>query len=422
MDCPIPTAHGRLRELHQLWHQALSNYGDPDSFATNLNAAVQACRNVTFLLQAEKQAVPQFDGWYAEWQGRLRQDPLSLWVADARTIVVHKADLERTSTAVARIHDNRDVFRFKLSVPPTVPTDVIADRLVDLAPPEIRPLLANCLVSVERTWIMATLPDSEVLDALAHVYSELSSLLAEAHVRCGGSLGECNIHHRDAQDHAPPVEGGLPVCMRVTREARTVRVALCDKRRLTQETITGRFDAARDAPALEKHYGKQKQRFQLPEVGDPTPVAMHLVDFAKHILRTDGHHDRMFWLRTDTGEWKFTVVFVADRQQKYAAMRHLAEEVERYRADAIIEIGEVWVVKLPKSGVLSDWPEKIPSRREALVVSVAVLMPEGPRVTRLLTPFSRDKRGRIRFQKTENDDAHLNYLQPVFDVWARQRT
>jgi len=53
-DCPIPTAHVRLSELHLLWHQAASSYYNPALFRANLNAAIQASRNVTFALQAEK--------------------------------------------------------------------------------------------------------------------------------------------------------------------------------------------------------------------------------------------------------------------------------------------------------------------------------------------------------------------------------
>jgi hypothetical protein len=422
MPCPIPTSHGRLRELHHLWHQALAAYGDPDAFAFNLNAVVQAARNVTFLLQAEKERVQDFDAWYPAWQERLRADPVVAWAADAPTTIVHKSDLERTSTAIARIHDNLDVIRFKMKVPAEVPTDMLALGLLETAPDAARPLIANCILAVERTWIVEGLPDQEILDALAHVYGELAALLAEAHVRAGVEPDACRLQRQDEAEHVPSSLGDRPLCMRVTNEARTVRLSLADGRFLSAETITARLNPTIDAQVLEKRYGKPKNPFVMPSTGDPTDMAPKLVQFAKHILRTDGHHDRMFWLRDETGKWHFRVVFAQNRQEKYALMRRIAEDVERHRADAIVEIGEVWVVKTPKNKVLSDWPENIPNRREALLVSVSVLMSEGPRITRLTTPFYRDKKGRIRFRRTELESNVVPYyLDAVLEVWAKLR-
>ena len=58
--CPIPAAHRRLKEAHLLWHQTLDKYQEPDAFRANLNATIQALRNVTFALQAEKHSIPDF--------------------------------------------------------------------------------------------------------------------------------------------------------------------------------------------------------------------------------------------------------------------------------------------------------------------------------------------------------------------------
>jgi hypothetical protein len=195
-NCPIPTAHGRLREFHHFWHEALVAYGDPDGFAFNLNALVQAARNVTFLLQSEKEHLPDFERWYATWQARLGADAVAAWAADARTTVVHKSDLERSSGAIARIHDNLDFARFKMNVPPTVPSDELAHSLVQTAPPKVRAMLANCVLSLERTWIVTDLPDREILDAFAHVYGELASLLAEAHDRAEVDPSTCSVQTR----------------------------------------------------------------------------------------------------------------------------------------------------------------------------------------------------------------------------------
>ena len=60
-QCPIPKTHRRLVEAHLLWHQALEHYQQPELFQANLNATIQALRNITFVLQSEKNLFSQFE-------------------------------------------------------------------------------------------------------------------------------------------------------------------------------------------------------------------------------------------------------------------------------------------------------------------------------------------------------------------------
>ena len=62
--CPLPKTHRRLVEAHLLWHQTLAQYQQPELFQANLNATIQALRNITFILQSEKHSFDQFEGWY----------------------------------------------------------------------------------------------------------------------------------------------------------------------------------------------------------------------------------------------------------------------------------------------------------------------------------------------------------------------
>ena len=97
--CPINSTHGRLHQAHRLWHQVQAEYGNPEGFCTNLNAAIQALRTVTFVLQKEKQDVPNFDGWYDQWRARLRQDPVMQWLVTARNRIEKEGDLDTCSSA-----------------------------------------------------------------------------------------------------------------------------------------------------------------------------------------------------------------------------------------------------------------------------------------------------------------------------------
>jgi hypothetical protein len=50
---PLPKAHNRLRQTHDLWHEMQSADPDADEFVTKLNACLTAARSVTFVLQKE---------------------------------------------------------------------------------------------------------------------------------------------------------------------------------------------------------------------------------------------------------------------------------------------------------------------------------------------------------------------------------
>jgi hypothetical protein len=77
---PAPPTHRRLAEAHQLWHQALDLYHDSDAFRANLNATIKSLRNITFVFQKEKGAIPDFDAWYAKWHNcRFVRNRCGVW-------------------------------------------------------------------------------------------------------------------------------------------------------------------------------------------------------------------------------------------------------------------------------------------------------------------------------------------------------
>src|SRR5690349_1236783 len=139
-ECPVPKSHRRLQEAHRAWHQAAHLYSDPDGFRVNLNAAIQALRNVTFILQSEKHNIPSFDTWYPSWQQRMKEDNVLRWSVDARNRVVKQGDLETES--VARVHVTftwegaQHVTDF--SMPPSMATTDIIGLLRIQVAPEIR--------------------------------------------------------------------------------------------------------------------------------------------------------------------------------------------------------------------------------------------------------------------------------------------
>src|SRR5262249_42462206 len=150
--CPIPNTHRRLEEAHRLWHRGAQGYEDPDEFRTQLNALIQALRNVTFVLQKEHGAIPNFAAWYEPWQEILKQDGVLRWLVQARNFIVKQGDLETHSPATAWIQASWDIPQtVTFEVPPLVPTLAIAAKILveqDI-PDDVRD---QGILTVERRW------------------------------------------------------------------------------------------------------------------------------------------------------------------------------------------------------------------------------------------------------------------------------
>ena len=197
--CPTPMAHARINEAHRLWHQTSDNYDDPDGFRGNLNACIQALRSVTFVLQKEKSRIHDFAIWYTGWQNRLKADTILNWLVDARNVIVKEGDLEtRSRIRVAVLYNYLESPAFEMNVEPLTPTKVIATQIRSQA--ISKKMIKNGLLRVERKWISINLPNTELLEALAHSYGVLSSLINDAHIFTGVALPKAYFKYKDGGD------------------------------------------------------------------------------------------------------------------------------------------------------------------------------------------------------------------------------
>jgi hypothetical protein len=404
--CPIPNTHRRLEQAHYLWHQALAHYDDPVAFQANLNSCIEALRNVTFVMQNETNQIPEFVPWYEAWRARMKQDSVMAWLHNARTIVVHQADLETASSALATIHNNLSLAKHQKHVSPFLSTPFLAMAFSKGLPEPFASHRRDLVLSVERRWSASGLPDWELLDALGHAHGILSTVVAEAHQKAGQPF-ETRGH--DGMVSRDP--GGRLPCMITTREARTVRLALKDEIVLTTRSHNVEFDPS-IVPTLKKRYGKPPAVLVNPR--DPFAYAEALLEFAKRVLQADKFHLRFFHIRTPSG-WTIRLIDARDRTEKYALLRHLANEVKSLQGDAIVEIAEAWFAPLEvwRSG---GRPEESPDRKEVLVVSVGTA--DGL-FRSYDTMFTRDSRGEIVLEDTIIRDVPMPfYMAPFCEIWG----
>jgi hypothetical protein len=411
--CPIPITHKRLIEAHHLWHQAANSYQDPVGFNANLNACIQTLRNITFALQNEKKSIPNFDNWYKSWQLKLKNDEVLSWLHDARTKVVHQKDLEIKSTAIATIQTYIDLAKIRIEVPPFLPTNLIASYIAKKNFTEIPPdILKIAIIQIERRWVEKNLENWELLDALSYAFKVLKDIVIEAHqlLECSSCDIFDTLHFQDILK----IQDKLP-CMEDFNSIRVMTFSISDKKCMAADLVEI-SNKHKDLENAAKRYNIKKMMSPGLFSYDAIKMAESLVEFSKKLLAKDKHHTSIVFLRLPEGRWQMYNMLPKDRSEKYMLWRLMAEEVERTKADALVDINEAWFGKvepLEKEGL---FPDEQLDRKEALQVSV--LTAEGLQRS-YITPFTRNHFGKIIFEQTEIlENTETFYLLPICKIWG----
>lgn len=191
-DCPVPATHRAVAESTLQIALMGKDYHSPTLFLAHLNAAIQALRNITFRLQAEKHQIPGFEVWYASEQAALRADSLMRRFHDARTAVVKQLGVESKSTFRSGLFRGRQM---KLAVGLNLPLMVESVTELKLlqgsrfaaAIVDSERLAIGEQLGVERMWVVEKLGEEEVLSLCVAARNKLSELATRAHTRCGSS-------------------------------------------------------------------------------------------------------------------------------------------------------------------------------------------------------------------------------------------
>ncbi|MEK6273080.1 MAG: hypothetical protein AABM42_10605 [Actinomycetota bacterium] len=338
--CPIPKTHARLHQAHSLWHGALAVYEDPDAFVVRLNALFQALRTVTWVLKKEVSKEPWFADWYASWEGRMGADRRMGWALKSRNKIEKQGDLETHS--VARVRLTGDLFegeRPDMEVDPTAPPHEIA-RLIATAglPDDVR---RHGTLVVERRWTVEDLPNDEILDALAHCYGVLLTIVIEAHERTDTGFVGCEAE----QDNPCPLpqqphpSGRLP-CMLAGREARTARRDLSSGLLIEIESRPTRGEPVA-SEEVRQHYGALDWE-RPPEGGDLYEQARVRHNWGRQMLGVDGYHHTIAWLFRGDVPLAQTALHPQDQREKQLMMERLARQANELGADGLIFSTEAW--------------------------------------------------------------------------------
>ena len=366
--CPLEPVHKRLEDLHRQWHAAADAYFDPEAFRVAIQTAIQTSRTVSFILQSNKRVFPDFDAWYGPWQQKFKDDPLMRWMVEARNKIEKQGDLEARSVVRAEIvasYLNDEVKRVEV---PAALWDAPLQLVKNIPQNDLgEHIRKQGIVRIQRRWVENSLPDCELLDAVATTHGRLSQLLSNAHKTLGLREPE-TTNTETGQVYGDELREGRLPCMIGHSDLRTLDVWLADGRPVELVSTHETIDRAQAEKAA-KRYGTDPSKAFAG--GDIETIFKNMFEHqARKVFLNDGYHRNIVMLFKGKKLVDLRELRIDEHGQKYLMMRKLADEVIKHGADAAIMISEVWrSVYDPQHKYRRS--VDAPDRKEALTATLA---------------------------------------------------
>lgn len=319
------------------------------------------------------------------WKSKVSSDRYFKWADTARNMVIHEADLSLHSVAwMECLSPGHEAFGARLDVPPETTNDALFGSFLLAKPERVR----AGIIRVSRKWVANTLPDVELLEAGAHLYEHIVSLVAAFHSDAEGDCSELGLPTRKCN------VGGdnllTPTCMAWAGQAPITRTIDIESRRELILKVAGfRRDPNITTEKLRERYGDY---FDL--AGDPIAAAPLQMRTASLFLTVDSEALPMMVLykgETPTDLFQFSSHGGAS---KLAMHRLLADRVRSSGADGFMWTGEVWTTHQAGERKVHKHERTFydirPNRGEALMVISA--MRDGRRLM-MVRDLARDSEG-----------------------------
>jgi len=398
-------AHKRLSDARTHWTRALEAYFSPEGFRIEINACIQALRNVTFALQADKSKISNFDKWYGDWQTRMRSDARMKWSIEARNSIVKAKDLELHSKVRATLvgsYVDTETPAIQADYSPKITNRRILAEFKRLNIPTH--YFAHAQVKIERRWVVDEFPQTEFLELLAYCWTFLARILAD--LPSAGVGG------------APKEGPGLPPCMIDDGEFRSLWIKASTGELSQLDKTSPRSIRAADIDSAE--FERVRQRYGFSASASPERTgndlrdrAHYFFDMGKKILVADGHHIFLVMLFTADKKLLLLELRPDDQSDKFRMWRKVASEVKRTNAKSIIAISEAWTTTVATGQPVVHAAEAA-DRGEALHLVAA--SDDGGGLT-LSARFTRTD-GKIVIHDTEEHSLEsVNVIAPVVAAW-----
>lgn len=406
----VSVMNRRLKEATKFWYQACSDYQDLDEFLSSLNALIQALRNITFILQSNKKLIPDFDEWYSKQQEMMRANKLLKWLVKSRNTVVKQGDLKPKSLAKVSLVNWKNIPLMEFEVDPLLKREEIP------MPKEIADIFVEIMrepaMRIERRWVVDTLPEYEVLEALSMCYVELKGVIKSSYVQCG-------LTTQEAESSLSVEPDGFILNNTVSDDIKVVNIDLKNGAVLELSTLSV-FPTKEDSEYAMKRYKPNETFLKIKKSvrDDPFLLNEKLFDMAKIILKKDGYHISVVHFYYKNKPPSLSVLQFRDKTEQYVQIRRIANRIKGDEITGIIFISEMWESSfdsVKKHGV--KYPVDDPDRKEAL--TVATVNNEG-RYEMIFQFFHKDEKGRVIFDncEKESDLSRAYWLSPILEAWG----
>lgn len=194
---PIPATLDKFHEAFFFLNQTMRSYHSPAEFRFNLNAFIQALRNITFMLQSEENKTEGFAEWYAAKQEEMRGNELLKKFVGARNLIVKQGMLEARSTAHVGIFKGRN-FHVGVggNISPFMDTRSIFEKArefyIGYMIDEEHSAIGE-QIGVEREWVVDEIGPGEVVTLCYRALDYMSNLVSEAHGLYGVKLEPLSV-------------------------------------------------------------------------------------------------------------------------------------------------------------------------------------------------------------------------------------
>lgn len=280
-------------------------------------------------------------------------------------------------------------------------------------------VLKDAFLKLERRWVAADLPRSEILDALAHSYGFIADLVDDAHSQVGLPVPYLVSPRADGSYGPFPgstayLQGRLP-CM----------VAPQSHRESWVELKTGHCVEFRTKPykLSARKTRKIKDRYDLSIIAPEQETlatlddwVWHLWGIARHMFERDGHHIYIAFLLHNLELLGIRRIETESHGDLFVVYRNLANEVARRGATDVIVIGEVWTAPFdPKHRFRRA--ELSPQRGEGLELSA--VSADGNQLS-LFAPITRIDGSTVLGETEGTRKGVHRSLAAVVDVWRHR--
>jgi hypothetical protein len=344
------------------------------------------------------------------------------WAVDARNTIEKRGDLETHSRLhVTIVADWLSATAKEFDVCPFVSTEQLITEIdTSSIPSEV---CENGLLRAERRWVATSLPEYELLDALAHVVGQLTLMVLDGLVQAGQALDGVTFRSPDGTEltgaKLQSLGGKFPQ-MRLTDPDRTSWLKLSTGQLIDFERTEMNVNRG-DAEKVQEHYGDITSILVKPDVERSNDDSSSLEQeglrwfkFARIVFERDGFHCPMFILHDSLGGVQVVQAPIADRAEKYAMFRRIASDVRRSGADRVFAINEVWTAeqKLDEPFVQ---PEYRLDRGEALALFAANSKGE---FLQFSAEIKRSGSEVTLGPTTMGKPDRLDFFRPFFEAWG----